>query len=561
MVPVKARRMVEKGCVAYLAHIRDPSAEVPSMDSVPVVREFPDEFPADLLGMPPDRDIDFYGSDGQPLVPPIRVARGRGRGRGRGVARSAVGAAPIKPLVAPSQEHAPDIVEPTGPTQAPAMPIVILGLQEALAQILTVCTGLAKVVSAQAAPTTSQEGGVWLVPTEREKIRRFINGLNQPFYFVMTLGNVAGAKFDEIVDCARRLEIVCTQEHEEREAKRSCGPDTPTINSVPVVREFLDVFPADLLVALLGHTVSSERIKVDLKNIDAVQSWPRPSSATEIQNFLSLAGYYRHFVVGFPSIASPLTKLTQKSASFRWSDECEESFQKLKTSLNKTPRRWLELLKDYDITILYHPGKANVVADALSRKTVSMRILAFVPIGKRPLAVDVHDLANQFVSFLKDIVQHGDAKDITIGDDGMLRIQGWVCVPNVDGLRELILEEAHSSRYSFHLGASKMYQDLRQHYWWRRMNKDIVGFVARCLNCQQRIGEVAYELALPPSLSGIHLVFHVSMLRKYVGDPSHVLDFSIVQLDGNLIYDVEVVAILDRQVRKLRSKNIASVKV
>jgi len=63
----------------------------------------------------------------------------------------------------------------------------------------------------------------------------------------------------------------------------------------------------------------------------------RPSSATEIQSFLGLAGYYRRFVEGFSYIASPLTKLTQKGAPFRWSDECEESFQKLKTALTTAP--------------------------------------------------------------------------------------------------------------------------------------------------------------------------------------------------------------------------------
>ena len=77
----------------------------------------------------------------------------------------------------------------------------------------------------------------------------------------------------------------------------------------------------------------------------------------------------------------------------------------------------------------------------------------------------------------------------------------------------------------------------------------------------RRIGEVAYELILPPRLSGVHPVFHVSMLRKYIGDPSHILDFSTVQLDENLTYNVEPVAILSRQVQKLRSKDIASVKV
>ncbi|XP_070005597.1 uncharacterized protein [Nicotiana sylvestris] len=76
----------------------------------------------------------------------------------------------------------------------------------------------------------------------------------------------------------------------------------------------------------------------------------------------------------------------------------------------------------------------------------------------------------------------------------------------------------------------------------------------------QRVGEVSYELALPPSLAGVHSVFHVSMLRKYHGDPSYVLDFSSVQLDKDISYVEESVVILDRQVRKLRSKNIASVK-
>ncbi|XP_070034491.1 uncharacterized protein [Nicotiana tomentosiformis] len=77
----------------------------------------------------------------------------------------------------------------------------------------------------------------------------------------------------------------------------------------------------------------------------------------------------------------------------------------------------------------------------------------------------------------------------------------------------------------------------------------------------ERVGKVAYRIAWPPSLAGVHPVFHVSMLRKYHEDQWHVLDFSSVQLDENLDYEERPVAILDRQVRKLRSKDIASVKV
>ncbi|XP_070007881.1 uncharacterized protein [Nicotiana sylvestris] len=77
----------------------------------------------------------------------------------------------------------------------------------------------------------------------------------------------------------------------------------------------------------------------------------------------------------------------------------------------------------------------------------------------------------------------------------------------------------------------------------------------------RRVGEVAYELALPPNLSGVHLVFHVSLLQKYHADLSHVLDFSTIQLDESLGYEEEPVAIIDRQDRQLRSKRISAVKV
>ncbi|XP_070022563.1 uncharacterized protein [Nicotiana sylvestris] len=76
----------------------------------------------------------------------------------------------------------------------------------------------------------------------------------------------------------------------------------------------------------------------------------------------------------------------------------------------------------------------------------------------------------------------------------------------------------------------------------------------------RRIGEVAYELTLPPSLSSMHLIFHASMLQKYIVDPSHVLGVSTVQLDDDLTYDMEPIAILGCHVRKLRSKDIDLVK-
>nr|XP_009771167.1 PREDICTED: uncharacterized protein LOC104221741 [Nicotiana sylvestris] len=646
-----------------------------------------------------------------------------------------------------------------------------------------------------------------------------------------------------------------------------------TIYSVPVVREFADVFPEDLLglpptreiefsidlvpgtqpisippyriapaelrelkvqlqelldkglirpsvspwVSFLGHVMSRDGIQVDPKKIKAVRDWPRPTTPTEIRSFLGLAGYYRRFVEGFSKIATPLTRLTQKGVAFQWSNECEESFQKLKVALTTAPiltlptgaggftiycdasqvglgcvlmqngkvvayasrqlknheknypthdlelaaivfalkiwrhylygepceiytdhkslqyifkqrdlnlrqRRWLELLKDYDLTILYHPGKANVVADALSRK--SMGSLARFTAEERPMVMDIqaanqgvridHTLSGRLLAGLvaqsslvgqikalqfedphlaklRDRVQNGDVKLFAIDSEGVLRRHGRLCIPMVGDVKQLILKEAHNSRYSIHPGATKMYQDLRELYWWKvwvivdRLTKsahfipvrvthtaeqladiylcEIVRlhgvpisiisdwgaqFTAEfwksfqkslgsqlplaefaynnsyqssiqmqalekvALICEQlrtaqsrqksyadkrvrdlefmkgekvflkvspmkgvmrfgrkgklssryigpyeildQIGSVAYKLALPPRLSAVHPVFHVSMLRRYVRDDSHKIQPEDVELDENLTYEEGPIAILNRQVRQLRSK-------
>nr|GFC01530.1 hypothetical protein [Tanacetum cinerariifolium] len=132
---------------------------------------------------------------------------------------------------------------------------------------------------------------------------------------------------------------------------------------------------------------------MDPAKVEAITKWLRPTSVTEVHSFLGLAGYYRRFVEGFSRLALPLTKLMREGENFVWNEEREKSFEELKQRLVSAPvltlpsdhkslkyiftqrelnmrqRRWLELLKDYDTNIQYHPGKANVVADALNRKS------------------------------------------------------------------------------------------------------------------------------------------------------------------------------------------------
>ncbi|WMV33340.1 hypothetical protein MTR67_026725 [Solanum verrucosum] len=84
-------------------------------------------------------------------------------------------------------------------------------------------------------------------------------------------------------------------------------------------------------------TVSSKGIEVDPKKTNAVKSWPRPLSPSNIRSFLGLAGYYRRFVEGFSTIASPLKTLSQKKAKYIWSETFEKSSQELKDILTFSP--------------------------------------------------------------------------------------------------------------------------------------------------------------------------------------------------------------------------------
>ena len=85
------------------------------------------------------------------------------------------------------------------------------------------------------------------------------------------------------------------------------------------------------VVSFLGHVVSTVGLMVDPSKIETVKNWVRPINVSEIRSFVGLDTYYRRFVKGFSSIASQLTNLTKQNVPFVWSDECEESFQKLKT--------------------------------------------------------------------------------------------------------------------------------------------------------------------------------------------------------------------------------------
>ncbi|GJT16489.1 putative reverse transcriptase domain-containing protein [Tanacetum coccineum] len=161
--------------------------------------------------------------------------------------------------------------------------------------------------------------------------------------------------------------------------------------------------------------------------------------------------------------------------------------------LNMRQRRWLELLSDYDCDIRYHPGKANVVADALSRKerepplrvralvmTISLdlpkQILNAQTEARKPENINSEDVGGMLVENAKFPEAIREQK-LEPRADGTLCLNGRSWLPCYGDLRTVIMHESHKSKYSIHPGSDKMYQDMKKLYWWPNMKADIATYI------------------------------------------------------------------------------------
>ncbi|GJX73697.1 putative reverse transcriptase domain-containing protein [Tanacetum coccineum] len=150
-------------------------------------------------------------------------------------------------------------------------------------------------------------------------------------------------------------------------------------------------------------------------------------------------------------------------------------------------RRWLELLSDYDCELRYHPRKANVVADALSRKSrpKPLRVRALVMTIGLNLPVQILNAqvkARKEENYgTEDLC--GMIKNLEPRTDGTLCLKNRSWIPCFGNLRALIMHESHTSKYSIHPGSDKMYQDLKKLYWWPNMKSEIAMYVSKCMTC------------------------------------------------------------------------------
>nr|GEU36455.1 putative reverse transcriptase domain-containing protein [Tanacetum cinerariifolium] len=249
----------------------------------------------------------------------------------------------------------------------------------------------------------------------------------------------------------------------------------------PYLDKFVIVFIDDILIYSKTRKEHKEHLRLVLEllkkekiKIEAVQNWKAPRTPTEVRSFIGLAGYYRRFIENFSKIAKSFTILTQKCKTFDWGEEHELAFQTLNDKLCNAPvlalpdglkefiiycdasgiglgcvlmqrvksviymdhkslhhifsrkelnmrrRRWIELFSDYGCEIRYHPGKANMVDDALSRKE---RV--------KPKRKGLDEMIEQ-------------------RSDGTLYYLDRIWVPLKGDVRTLIIDEAHKSKHSVH---------------------------------------------------------------------------------------------------------------
>ncbi|GJU83088.1 putative reverse transcriptase domain-containing protein [Tanacetum coccineum] len=290
-------------------------------------------------------------------------------------------------------------------------------------------------------------------------------------------------------------------------------------------------------VQFLGHVIDSEGIHVDPSKIESIKDWASPKWPTEIRQFLTAFQLLKQklcsaLILALPegsedfiaycdaskkglgavlmqrekvtAYASRQLKIHEKNYTthdlelgavvfalkiwrhYLYGTKCtvftdHKSLQHIlnQKDLNIRQHRWLELLSDYDCEILYHPEKANVVANALSRKERDQPLRTE---ARKPENIKNEDVGGMLLENAKDPEKVRTEK-LEPRADGTLCFIGRSWSPCYGDLRTVIIHESHKSKYSIHQGSDKMYQDMKKLYWWPNMKSDIATYVSKCLTC------------------------------------------------------------------------------
>jgi len=592
-----ARKLLKKGCTAYLAYVINSEKGKIGLSDIPIVREFPDVFPEELPGLPPEREVEVT-IDTLSGVSPIAQLPYRMAPKELDELKNQLQELLDKGFIRPSNS-------PWG------APVLFVKKKDGTLRFCIDYRQLNKVTvknryplpriddlfdqlkGAKVFSKIDLRSGYYQMRIKGQDVSKtafrtryghfeFLVlpfGLtNAPALFMDLMNRVFQPYLDKFVVVFIDDILVYSKSYEEHEQHLRQALQTLRSRQLYAKLDKYDFWLKD--VTFLGHVVSSKGIFVDPQKVEAILRWERPTTITEIRSFLGLAGYYRRFIEGFSTIATLLTRLTRKNIRWEWSKECDESFQELKRRLTTAPvlilpsgtegfvvysdasrkglgcvlmqhgkvvayasrqlkthevnypvhdlelaaivfalrvwrhylygsqvqiftdhkslkylmlqkelnmrqRRWVELIKDYDCIIDYHPGKANIVADALSHKDKVIRsgpttwneetmmelkrlgaILGVNPEGslmaqlrvksgyrEQILEAQQHD---DEVSKVKIKLESGGETLFRMRDDGIVMLGRRMYVPDNKSLKQKLLREAHESKFTVHPGSTKM---------------------------------------------------------------------------------------------------------
>ena len=349
-----ASKMLRKGCQGYLAFVVDRRQEGTRLEDIPIVKEFPDVFPNDISGLPPDREVEFTI----------------------------------------------DFIPGTKPISIPPYRMAPAELRELKAQLEELLSKgfIGPSISSWGAPVLfvkKKDGSLRLCIDYRQLNRVTIRNQYQLPRIGELFDQLQGSRVYSKIDLRSGYHQLRVQESDVPKAafRTRYGhyeflvmpfglTNAPTafmnlMNRVfqPYLDRFVIVFIDDILVysgsseehsehmrivlqtlrerqlyaklskcqfwlnkvIFLGHVISVEGVSVDPQKIEAVVNWKPPKNVSEVRSFLGLAGYYRKFVEGFSKIAASLTKLTRKDVKYDWVDACQQSFEELKGRLTSAP--------------------------------------------------------------------------------------------------------------------------------------------------------------------------------------------------------------------------------
>nr|CAI44662.1 OSJNBa0061C06.18 [Oryza sativa Japonica Group] len=554
-----------------------------TLEEIPIVREYPDVFPDDLPGMPPKRDIEFR-IDLVPGTTPIHKRPYRMAANELAEVKRQVDDLLQKGYIRPSSS-------PWGAPLKGATVFSKIDLRSGYHQLRIKEEDILKT-----AFTTRY--GLF------ECTVMSFGLTNAPAFFMNLMNKVFMEYLDKFVVVFIDDILIYSRTKEEHVEHLRLALEKLREHQLYAKFSKCEFWLSE--VKFLGHVISAGGVAIDPSNVESVTNWKQPKTVSEIRSFLGLAGYYRRFIENFSKIAKPMTRLLQKDVKYKWSEECEQSFQELKNRLISAPililpdpkkgfqvycdasklglgcvlmqdgkvvayasrqlrpheknypthdlelaavvhalkiwrhylfgtrtevytdhkslkyiftqpdlnmrqRRWLELIKDYDMGIHYHPGKANVVADALSRKgycnATEGRPLPFelckeferlnlgivrrgflAALEAKPTLIDQvreAQINDPDIQEIKKNMRRGKAIGFLEDEQGTVWLGERIFVPDNKDLKDAILKEAHDTLYSIHPGSTKMYQYLKERFWWASMKREIAEYVAVCDVCQR----------------------------------------------------------------------------